>query len=69
MGYDREKVLTFNYLIYEFLGVALLTLAYNMNKTNILFIMPISIWAWNNSGAHFNMAITLGEYILRSDSL
>jgi len=69
MGYDKERVLTFKYLLYEYLGVAILTLCYNISNNYSYFIIVVSIWAWNHSGAHFNMAITLGEGIVRSDSL
>jgi hypothetical protein len=68
MGYNREKVLTFKYLLYEFLGVAMLTVCYNMTRSYNYFLIVVSIWAWNHSGAHFNMAITFGELIMRSSS-
>ena len=69
MGYDKDKVLTVKYLLYEFFGVAVLSVCYNMTKSYTYFLLVVSIWAWNHSGAHFNMAITLGELIVRSTNL
>ena len=58
---EKDKVLKFTYLIYEFLGTALITVAYNMAAKNYaMVLLVVSIWSWNVSAAHFNMAITLG---------
>jgi hypothetical protein len=61
---EKEKVLTPRYLAYEFLGTTLLTLSYNMTKSYETVVLVASIWAWNHSAAHFNMALTVGEMIL-----
>ena len=53
------------FLLYEMLGCAILSFAYNMNQSNstnqlstALFIA--SLWSWNQSIAHFNPGITFG---------
>ena len=57
---EKEKVLNLKYLLYEFLGTALISVAYNMaNKYYSIVLLVVSIWSWNISAAHFNMAITL----------
>lgn len=66
MGYDKEKVYTAKFLIYELLGTSILTICYNMTGQYVYFLLVVSVWAWNYSAAHFNAAITLGELVVRS---
>ena len=66
MGYDKERVYTVKFLIYELIGTAILTICYNMTGQYIYFLLVVSLWAWNYSAAHFNAAITLGELVVRS---
>ena len=65
------KVLSTACLGYEFLGMAFITMAYNLHKgqgyTNVIF--AVSIWAWNLGAAHFNMAVSIGAFILNTGSV
>lgn len=69
MGYDENKVMTSKYLGYEFIGMAVLTIWYLLIQRIYFFYFPISMWAWNHSASHFNIAISFGELMLRSKDL
>ena len=64
------KIISIACLGYEFLGMALITMTYNLTKgigyTKTVFV--VTLWAWNLGTAHYNMAITLGACIYASDS-
>ena len=58
------------FYFYEFMGTAFLSFCYNIsNKQNIrdfpisCVLMVISLWSWELSSAHFNLAITIASYI------
>ena len=52
-------------LAYELLGTALLTFCFNFtgsNKNLSTTIFLTSLWCWELSTAHFNLAITIGSF-------
>ena len=57
---DKSKL---NFFLYEFVGMALVTVAYNVSSSQMFTILVVSIWSWNVSAAHFNMAITIGDFV------
>lgn len=74
MKFDSEKIMTFKYLSYELLGTMILSLMCNLTgfERAVLYpvmLLPVSIWAWNHSCAHFNMAITFGELVFSSQKI
>ena len=49
--------------LYEFLGTAILTIARNLGGS-LQYVLLIITWiAWDISGAHFNAAVTLGNFM------
>jgi len=62
-----NKALSIRFLLYEFIGVTLMTIAYNMSYSFVSVVFVVSIWAWDLSAAHFNMAISLGAFIYGTD--
>ena len=64
------KILSKSCLGLEFIGMAIITMSYNMTiggYPGVLFIA--TLWAWNLGAAHYNMAISLGACIYASDSI
>ena len=58
---DKNKLL---FLLYEMLGMMILTIAFNMSHQYAILIIVVSIWAWDVSAAHFNPAITFGTFVM-----
>ena len=54
------------FLLYEFLGTAILTVAYNLSEKTLLpfVLFFVSLMAWELSSAHFNIALTIGSLIV-----
>lgn len=62
---DKKK-----FILYEFLGTALVTFVTNFSAQSVPGVMfLVSIWAWELSAAHFNCAITLGSAILDNNPM
>ena len=50
---------------YEFIGTALISYCFNVSPTN--FVSPlllVSILVWEMADAHFNLSITIADFIL-----
>ena len=56
---------------YELIGTSILTLAYNLSSLSggQPVLLVISLWSWEISCAHFNVAVTLGSLLFHSDLL
>jgi len=53
------------FLLYEFIGTALIVLTYNIGQVALGFVIFIvSIWSWEVSSAHFNPAITVAQLFI-----
>ena len=63
---DKNKI---HYFMYELVGTMLVTVSYNLTSQYVFTILIVSIWSWEVSAAHFNMAITLGDFIYNTRSL
>jgi len=53
--------------VYEFIGTSLLSYSFNISSysaTSALFL--VSILAWEVADAHFNMAITIADFIQKA---
>lgn len=64
----KEKS-TLIFFLYEFLGTAILTYAYQISGNYIYVIFVITFWSWEVSAAHFNTAITIGSFIYNTKEL
>lgn len=67
MGYEIKEVFKAKTLVYEFIGSALLVTCFNLTSTYNGLMLVVLLWAWNNSAAHFNPAVTIGEFIQKSN--
>jgi hypothetical protein len=62
-GYeDKNKV---HYYLYEFLGTVIVTVGYNITSSSAIpILLIVSLWSWEKSAAHFNAALTIGEFMM-----
>ena len=66
-GYEDKNKL--HYYMYEFIGTVVITVAYNLSQSYVGALLFVSIWAWDVSAAHFNMALTIGEFCMNASLL
>lgn len=52
--------------VYEFIGTALLSYSFNISSSATSALFLVSILAWEVADAHFNMAITLADFIQKA---
>ena len=68
---QRKQLVSFLWL--EFLGTLFITLSYNLAGKNFegvaLTFFLATLWSWQHSCAHFNIALTLGEAIYNFDTI
>ena len=66
---NKDTVINVKYLLYEFMGTALICIAYNMcNKVYGPVWAIVVLWSWNLSAGHFNMSLTLGQLAMQVNS-
>ena len=59
---NKDTVLNVRYLLYEFMGTALIATAYNVASKSYAPVWAVMLlWSWNLSAGHFNMALTIGQ--------
>jgi len=52
--------------VYEFIGTALLSYSFNISSSATSALFLVSILAWEVADAHFNMAITIADFIQKA---
>jgi len=52
--------------VYEFIGTALLSYSFNISSSATSALFLVSILAWEVADAHFNMAITIADFVQKA---
>ncbi len=63
---EDAKVSRVYFCLYELLGTAVITTAYNLGIPVYLPLFVVTLWAWDMSSAHFNFGLTVAACLFNT---
>ena len=71
MDKTLKKAMSWPNFVYEFLGSAFVSMAYNVNSFYGYQLVTgvANLWSWSVSVAHFNLAVSLGALVANTTNL
>lgn len=63
---QEAKVSKVYFCLYEFLGTAVITTAYNLGIPVYLSLFLVTLWSWDLSIAHFNFGLTVASCLFNT---